>query len=157
MDGDLPLRCPSAAAGWDDARLLGVVEGTAEEPRLTYLPPLPVTEELLALVPPELAPEEVFRFTGACRGECCPQFVGGACAVAKAAVDHLDVSPAHSLPDCGIRPHCRWWSQEGPEACRRCDRVVTSDTARAGTAYAEALPYKPQATPAAPAASRSLP
>jgi hypothetical protein len=29
-----------------------------------------------------------------------------------------------SLPPCPIRANCRWWQQEGQEACRRCLQIV---------------------------------
>jgi hypothetical protein len=137
------LACPSAAADWEGAQLFGVVEGEAGAPRLRYVAPRPVGPELLALVPPELRPEEVFRFTAPCRGEGCPQFSGGRCGVARAAVAHLTEAEGHSLPACSLRPACRWWADEGVSACRRCPSVVTADTARAGTAYAAAIPFKP--------------
>src|SRR5205085_9887208 len=117
------------------AKLLGVVEGEADAPRLKYVKPRPVTPELLALVPPELRPEEVFRFTAPCRGDACPQFSGGRCGVARAAAEHLAATPDRSLPACSLRPNCRWWVDEGVEACHRCPSVVTADSARAGTAY----------------------
>lgn len=138
-DPPAPLLCPSAASDWEDARLLGVVGGTPEAPQLSYLPSRAVTPELLALASP-VRPEEVFRFSAPCRACGCPQFVDGRCGVARAAVEHLPRVAESGLPRCGIRPSCRWWHDEGAAACRRCPTVVTADTARAGTAYAAAIP-----------------
>jgi hypothetical protein len=143
VSGEEGLACPSAAADWEGAQLLGVVEGQADAPRLRYVQPRPVSQELLDLLPPGMRPEEVFRFAAPCRGGACPQFTGGRCGVARAAVEHLPDAQGHSLPPCTLRPNCRWWSDEGAEACRRCSSVVTADMARAGTAYAQAIPFKP--------------
>ena len=144
MAGDERLACPSAAADWEGAQLLGVVEGEPDAPRLKYLAPRPVSPELLALIPPELRPEEVFRFTAPCRGEGCPQFKGGRCGVARAAAEHLKEVDERPLPACTLRPDCRWWVDEGIAACRRCPTIVTADTARAGKAYAAAIPFTPR-------------
>lgn len=133
------LACPSAASDWEGAQLLGVVGGTADAPELQYVEPRPVTPELLGLAGPVL-PEEVFRFTAPCRGEGCPQFRGGRCGVAAAAVNHLSEVTEGPLPRCSIRSTCRWWHDEGAAACRRCPTVVTADTARIGTDYLRALP-----------------
>jgi hypothetical protein len=143
MAGEKSLACPSAAADWEGAQLLGVVEGEADAPRVTYVAPRPVTPELLALVPPELRPEEVFRFTAPCRGTGCAQFQNGRCGVARAAAEHLPALGERALPACQLRPNCRWWADEGPAACYRCPTVVTSDKARVATAYAAAIPFAP--------------
>jgi hypothetical protein len=33
-----------------------------------------------------------------------------------------------ALPRCLIRPACRWFQQEGKEACVRCPQVVTESS-----------------------------
>lgn len=135
--------CPSASSDWEDAEVLGVVEGSADGPSLSYmLGAIPVARAR-GLVPAPLVPEEVFRFTAPCRGGACPQFVGGRCGVARAAVGHLPEAATGPLPQCGLRPDCRWWLDEGPAACRRCPGVVTADKARVGSSYASALPFSP--------------
>ncbi len=153
MSGGEGLACPSAASDWEGARLLGVVEGEPDAPRLRYVQPRAFGRELLDLLPPGMLPEEVFRFTAPCRGGACPQFTGGRCGVARAAVEHLRDAQGHSLPACTLRPNCRWWSDEGAAACRRCSSVVTADMARVGTAYAQAIPFKPLNDPGASAAT----
>jgi hypothetical protein len=30
-----------------------------------------------------------------------------------------------AIPACVLRAQCRWWHQEGAEACKRCPQVVT--------------------------------
>lgn len=120
--------CPSADPSWPDARLIGVVGGTVAEPRIDYVEPRPVTDELLALAHPVL-PTEVFRFAGTCLEGGCRHFKSGRCGVAAAVVDKLLAEDAE-LPRCTIRPDCRWWADLGPSACRRCAMVVTDDPAR---------------------------
>ena len=131
------LSCPSADPGWEDAQLLGVVAGTSQAPETLFIGPRPADPALLALAAPA-TPAEVFRFTARCREGACGNFAGGQCRVAAAVVGHLSPVVDGALPRCGIRAHCRWWHEQGAEACRRCPAVVTDDRARDG-AYAEAL------------------
>lgn len=131
------LSCPSASPDWEDAQLLGVVAGTARVPDTLFVGPRPVDAALLALAAPA-TPAEIFRFTARCREGGCANFEGGRCRVAASVVRHLAPVAEASLPRCGIRTHCRWWHEQGAEACRRCPTVVTDDRARDG-AYAEAL------------------
>jgi len=127
---DRPTLCPSADPSWPDARLIGVVGGTVDEPRITYVPPRPVTPDLLALARP-VTPGEVFRFSARCRESGCRHFRDDRCGVAMAVVAHLtpEGKPG-ALPRCTIRRECRWWAEHGPAACRRCASVVTDDPVR---------------------------
>jgi hypothetical protein len=103
--------CPSAQPDWRGSRLIGVVGGTADDPRVSLLaPPRPVTDALLQLADP-VHPTEVFRFAAPCLCSGC------------------DLRPevAIDLPECDIRPHCRWWQQEGRPACLRCAQIVTEN------------------------------
>jgi hypothetical protein len=36
-------------------------------------------------------------------------------------------SVTERLPRCSVRPHCRWWLQEGRSACARCPQIVTDN------------------------------
>ena len=104
--------------------VLGVVTGTAEVPRVGYLTqPQPVTDELLALADP-VKPTEVFRFAAPCAGRGCKHFDGSDCRLVARTVQLLP-NVVDVLPPCRIRPSCRWWQQEGKEACMRCPQVVT--------------------------------
>lgn len=116
--------CPSARPELADSAVFGVVTGTVEEPRVTYLhQPLPVTDELMALSGP-VTPTEVFRMTAPCAGKGCQHFDGQDCRLAKRIVEQM-LAVTEQLPPCPIRPHCRWWQQEGKAACMRCPQVVT--------------------------------
>ena len=119
-----PLMCPSAQAGMEDLRLLGVVESTDDGPRVAYLnEDVPVTLELLATAAP--APSsEVFRIAARCEEKRCTHFNGSKCKLATRIVQILP-AVADALPICLIRSTCRWYQQEGREACFRCPQIVT--------------------------------
>jgi len=108
----------------DGAVVLGVVGGTAEEPRVAYLnKPQPVTEELLALAE-GVESTEVIRFAAPCAGSGCQHFDGAKCKLATRVVNLLPMA-VDRLPPCHLRPKCRWWRQEGRAACMRCPIIVT--------------------------------
>jgi hypothetical protein len=118
--------CPSAQADWQGSVAIGVVGGTADEPKVTHFPnALPVTEDLIALSNP-VTPGEVFRFAAPCRCAGCVHFVNEQCHLATRIVQQLP-SVSERVPGCSIRPHCRWWQQEGKAACLRCAQVVTDN------------------------------
>ena len=120
------LLCPSAQPAWPGSVAIGVLGGTAEEPRLAHFPSsLPVTGELLALSGP-VAPTEVFRFAASCMGSGCRHFHEEHCGLVTQIVQILPVV-AETLPVCGIRSTCRWWHQQGRAACARCPQVVTDN------------------------------
>lgn len=120
------LLCPSAEPGMVGSVAFGVVGGTAEEPRVRHLEqPVPVTDDLLALSGP-VSPTEVFRFAARCACHACPNFKHERCSLAARIVTLLP-TVTDDLPICPIRPRCRWWREEGREACRRCPQVVTDN------------------------------
>ncbi|MGH2588828.1 MAG: nitrogen fixation protein [Dehalococcoidia bacterium] len=124
--GDDPenLLCPSASPEADGAIIFGVVGGTAQQPRVAHLvQPLPVTDELLALVAPA-SPPQVFRTAAPCAMSACAHFAQNRCRLASRIVDELPEA-VDGLPACRIRPDCRWWQQEGKAACLRCPLIVT--------------------------------
>jgi hypothetical protein len=118
------LMCPSAQPDMAAARVLGVVGGTAEAAQVAYVNEhLPVSNELLAAAAP-LKPTEVFRFAAHCEGKACRHFDGTNCNLATRIVQILP-AVVDALPACLIRPTCRWYQQEGRDACMRCPQVVT--------------------------------
>lgn len=120
-----PPYCPSAQPGSDGSVVLGVLSGTTENPRLAYLKePQPVTDELLKLAGP-VEPTEVFRFSAPCVGGACKHFDGADCRLARRTVQMLP-AVVERPPPCRLRPRCRWWRQEGKEACARCPVIVTT-------------------------------
>lgn len=124
--GEDSLLCPSAQPDWPGAQAIGVVGGDAHQPRVAYLEhPVPVSDSLLALAEPVL-PTEVFRFAASCIEVRCRHFTEGTCRLAAKVVALLP-EQANGLPACHIRGRCRWFRQEGINACRRCPMVATHD------------------------------
>ena len=122
-----PLLCPSAPPDKTDGVAFGVVQGTADEPRLRHLAePQPVTDELLHLAAPA-RPTEVFRFAAPCAGSSCQHFDGSSCRLVSRVVKLLP-AVTDDLPPCLIRPSCRWWREQGRNACVRCPQIVTESS-----------------------------
>lgn len=149
MDNSTRIQCPSARPEMPGSAAFGVVLGSVEQPHVSYLEqPVPVTADLLALAQP-VAPTEVFRFAAPCAGRACQHFDGSSCRLATRIVEQLPAA-ATTLPACGIRGACRWWLQEGAEACYRCPLIATESLG--ATLLAE--PLRIAADPATPVASR---
>jgi hypothetical protein len=116
--------CPSAQPGMEHCRVLGVVQRDGPTPILQYLnEQVPATEEVLAMAAP-LKPTEVFRLAATCAEHRCPHFDGTDCRLATRIVQILP-AVVTTLPPCIIRQECRWYSQEGAAACRRCPEITT--------------------------------
>ena len=117
--------CPSAQPEMREARVLGVVGGTADAPLVAYLSePVPVSEEVLALAGTARHPADVMRFAARCEESKCRHFDGAQCGLATRIVQILP-AVVEALPACLIRAECRWYLQEGRPACLRCPQVVT--------------------------------
>ena|SRR5215831_4585429 len=116
--------CPSAQPGMERCSVLGVVRQEGPAPTLQYLNQLlPATPSILAMAAP-LKPTEVFRLAATCAEHKCPHFDGTDCRLATRVVQILP-AVVDSLPPCVIRKECRWYSQEGGAACRRCPEITT--------------------------------
>ena len=116
--------CPSAQPGMDECRVLGVVQREGPAPMLIYLNQhLPATPDILAMAAP-LKPTEVFRLAATCAEHKCPHFDGADCRLATRVVQILPAM-VDTLPPCIIRKECRWYSQEGGAACKRCPEITT--------------------------------
>lgn len=121
----IPL-CPSARPTLDNSVIFGVIGGTPEDPRVTYLKQAQtVTEEIIAKVQP-VTPAEVFRAASPCETKGCQHFDGTNCQLATRVAEQLTAVAEH-LPPCAIRRDCRWWQQEGSAACFRCPQVITDN------------------------------
>jgi hypothetical protein len=120
--------CPSAPGRPGASVLIGVVTGEPGSPRVMPTDdPIEVTEDLLALAGP-VSPSEVFRFASRCRGKACVHFSGNACQLAARGVGILP-EVVVEVPNCAIRPQCRWFRQEGFAMCKRCPQIVTEQYA----------------------------
>lgn len=121
--GATPL-CPSAQPQMDKSVIFGVIGGTVDVPRVGYLErPQPLTDEQLSQIG-EIAPMEIFRFAATCAGDACMHFDGNDCRLASRIVELVPIV-VDILPACQVRSRCRWWLQEGKEACLRCPQIVT--------------------------------
>lgn len=123
IDHSTTVHCPSAQPA-ADAVVFGVVTGAPADRRIGYLTaPQPATEPVLALAGPA-TPGQVFRMAAPCMGDTCKHFDAGACSLVRRVVASFD-PVVSGLPACRIRPTCRWFRQEGRNACLRCPQVVT--------------------------------
>lgn len=121
-----PLLCPSSP-GRAGASIIGVV---GADGRVGFLHDrLPVTDEFLlraALVGPT---EKRFRFASPCIQRGCMQWEDDHCGIADQVIRAADAARIDTeVPDCSIRPVCRWYSQRGYSACRVCPFVITDCT-----------------------------
>jgi hypothetical protein len=123
-DDTKELLCPSSQPGVEGALVLGVIQPTHSGPRVAYLDELlPASGDVLALAAP-LHPTEVYRLAAKCQTSRCPHFDGNRCGLATRLVQILPEA-VEALPNCQIRPQCRWFQQEGRSACRRCPEITT--------------------------------
>ncbi|MBK8457982.1 MAG: nitrogen fixation protein [Phyllobacteriaceae bacterium] len=117
--------CPSAQPGMSDAVVLGVVETGADgRQRVAYVEaPVPLTPELAAIAAPASA-GKVLRLAAKCAGGQCAHFDGHDCSLVKRVASMLPEA-ARKAPPCFLRRTCRWFTQEGVDACFRCEMIVT--------------------------------
>ena len=121
------LLCPSAQPQLPGSAIFANVENNSPEPNISFLrSSVPVSEgTMLALAGEMLRANQMFRFAAPCEQAGCTNWSGAHCRVAERLVQILPVSSSE-LPACVIRPHCRWFAQEGGAACLRCSQVVTN-------------------------------
>lgn len=115
MNEESSLLCPSARCE-QGALLLGVVHpagvGIAAQP-------IKIDESFVLLARNGRRPESRFRFASPCIEKGCKNW-NGRCAIA----DRISADMP-SVPACGIRSQCRWFSQNGASACAGCLQVIT--------------------------------
>ena len=76
------------------------------------------------------SPEKRFRFSSTCKRAACLQWADNKCGIVDAIIDEhhartADPNAPFELPECSIRPQCRWHLQSGDAACRACPEVIT--------------------------------
>lgn len=108
------------------ALLLGVVN--ADSSIGYFETPIEIDAGFILEAGPDAELEKMFRFSSPCVKSGCAQWKGGQCGVIKKL---MALNPAWhelhpALPSCSIRPTCRWYAQEGADACAHCTRVVTN-------------------------------
>jgi len=121
-----PVLCPSAR-GEKGAILLGLVQANGG---IAYIPDeLVIDDEFLRIARAGRTPEKRFRFSARCATTDCKQWTGDKCGVPQKVLEHVRPGPdCTALPNCSIRPRCRWWRQEGEAACHICPQVITDLT-----------------------------
>lgn len=107
-----------------EARVIGLLSGTPQAPRIAYLKAEAVIPAQAVPVMPGLAPVELFRFAARCEEGRCAQHADGRCSLGQRLVDGVD-PVVNSLPSCTIRESCRWFAEQGRPACLRCPQVIT--------------------------------
>lgn len=73
-------------------------------------------------------PERFYRFSSPCVQNGCRQWAGGNCTVIKRVLDAGVENLPPDAPACIIRSTCRWYHQEGVQACYVCPLVITDMT-----------------------------
>jgi hypothetical protein len=119
-----PILCPSARCE-DGAILLGII---LPDGRVAFASDrVEINQEFVDTANEGRSPEARFRFAGRCVQNGCKQWTGARCGVIDRVVEILDSQEpvADALPDCSIRPQCRWFHQSGAKACSACPEVIT--------------------------------
>jgi hypothetical protein len=132
VTGDDVKTCPSALCE-EGALLLGVMTSSG---KLAYVqPPLRVDADFVARAKARGRPERTFRFSSPCVEAACPQWTGDHCGIGELVTSqaHTVAAPASGeLPNCAIRSSCRWFFEQGRDACSVCPLVI-ADTGGTGT------------------------
>src|SRR5215210_5588820 len=75
-----------------------------------------VNQEFVQIAREGRTPEKRFRFGGQCVQNGCKQWTGNRCGVIDSVIETTNAeTDASNLPECSIRPECRWFSQRGAE------------------------------------------
>jgi len=121
------LFCPSAQPGLAGSMIIGVVEAHPKASRVSHLArPVTLSGQNLAALNDDPGATARFRFGAPCQEMACTNWTGSKCRVAQQLVRILPAR-GQALPRCSLRRVCRWFEQEGAEACMRCSQVVTDD------------------------------
>jgi hypothetical protein len=118
--------CPSARCE-EGAILLGIVGRNGQVGYVT--PRITVDAEFVREARKGRAPEARFRFAQPCVEGRCAQWTSSRCGLIDKVIGSPEASRKNewsqeSLPECVIRPSCRWFGQEGAKACAVCPLVV---------------------------------
>ena len=125
--GDAPARmCPSTPVA-NATVFLGMISTGG---RVAYVTPaVPVSAEDIADLAsaPDQTLESQYRFAGPCVESGCGQWSGSHCRLGERLASRHEEVPADlsGLPKCAIRPRCRWYAEQGGDACSVCQFVVT--------------------------------
>jgi hypothetical protein len=113
--------CPSAPL-YAGSRLLGVVNGDSHVDILSD--PIEIDDVFVEAANTGKVAEQKFRFVNKCLKSGCQQWSENSCGVIKRVLDAIEENVSKGeIPDCSIRPNCRWFSQESYNACKVCTTV----------------------------------
>lgn len=113
--------CPGGRAR-EGSLLIGAVNRSGMIGSIS--PPLPVTKEFVTAAGGSQKAERRFRFAEPCAASRCANWQQGGCAVARSAAAAGRDVRAEILPPCSIRAACRWYRQDGGDACVACPLIV---------------------------------
>lgn len=113
--------CPSATNS-EGASLFGIV---GNDGKVKFLPHIvSLDAELIAAANNHTNPESKFRYTQTCAEGGCRQWTGEKCGVIDKVRDLGIQQLDEKMQHCPIINDCRWYAQDGPNACRICPLVV---------------------------------
>lgn len=115
--------CPSAPL-YQGSRLLGIANEAGEVDILAQ--PLELNEGFVEAAQAGSPVGQRFRFVNKCVKSACQQWDGASqsCSVIKTVLEKIESTFwKEELVACGIRSSCRWYSQEGANACKVCPLV----------------------------------
>ncbi|QDK82382.1 hypothetical protein EXU85_28745 [Spirosoma sp. KCTC 42546] len=117
------LLCPSSTAK-PGAALFGVQTATGH---VEYLDePIIIDQTFVETARQGRTPEERFRFASPCAKTGCGHWDSGqaGCGLVGKIVEVMNRKAEATLVACAIRDRCRWYHQDGDNACANCDEVV---------------------------------
>ena len=114
------LLCPSARCK-KGAILLGVVQPDGHIAFISN--PITIDDDFAQLAHQGRTPEKRFRFSDTCIKSGCKQWSGNSCGVIEEVLHYVEPEDMRSfeLPQCSIRPQCRWFRQRG--ICYRTENM----------------------------------
>jgi hypothetical protein len=121
---EFQLLCPSGRCK-KDSILLGIVqpEGNVSIAKEKIF----INESFIKIAKLGRTPEKRFRFAETCVTSACKQWTNGKCGVISKAIQIvIDEDKKSQLPECAIRAECRWYHQQGNDACFICPMIVTT-------------------------------
>jgi len=125
------ILCPSSKCE-EGALLLGIVNGNGQINLLTEKKI--IDKKFVQIAESGRDPHTRFRFGNKCHKSGCSQWTGERCGVIDKLMDITkDLKLAELLPECAIRPQCRWYDQSGAEACKICPYVITNAMEETGS------------------------
>ena len=123
MSKELSPLCPSGRCK-KDSILLGIVQPEGEVSILKEK--IFIDENFVKIAKTGRTPEKRFRFAETCVTSACKQWRNGKCGVIDKAIQiDIDKYKKSQIPECAIRAECRWYHQEGINACFVCPLIIT--------------------------------